>query len=105
MTCTAETIDEMEAGARKVAPELDSGPSAGVRGTHVPNGRSECAPAGPSLQGRFWRDARAADVPWSILGPQPLSHEEIPHGLDRCAPRTGGGHCRRTRRADAALPG
>ena len=39
---------------------------------------------------------------WSILGPQPFPHEEIPHGLDRCASRPGGDHRRRTRGADAA---
>src|SRR6188508_202547 len=58
MTCTAETIDEMEAGARKVAPELDSGPSAGVRGTHVPNGRSECAPGRAIVARAIFGDAR-----------------------------------------------
>src|SRR4051794_7894733 len=65
MTCTAETIDEMEAGARKVAPELDSGPSAGVRGTHVPNGRSECAP-GRAIVARAILGRRAAPI---VLGP------------------------------------
>src|SRR5215203_1588178 len=68
----------MEAGARKGVPELDSGPSAGVRGHTFRMGRSSVHRPPASWQAHF------ADGPCHprrrfepYLRPQPLPHEEI----------------------------